>query len=246
MAPAAVPSPTERATGTAAGSGAELLVLVDETGAGRRGLIARDVRVPRRRELERLGFRVLSRAAVANGAVNESTRELLALGEAEGLPITYLRAASGWTTAMQAHVEAAVVSARPLRANVSREADQATSLEGQIKAIESALLTAEDNVNLALAAACGSPEGNLRDEWPESTRRIRQVSGGDCRAEARTLLNESAEFIVAAGAMIAALEACSVSLGAACILVPPTYVVYHREGMEMYNASLALRNCLGT
>ncbi len=150
VAPAAVPSPAERTTGAATTSGAELLVLVDETGAARRVLIVRDERDPRRRQVERLGFRTLTREAMAAGQVDAATRAAFASGEAKGLPVRYQRTDGGWTPALDAQVGDVVAAPRSTtpRAATTTGVSNASTVRATV---DSALASLEATMNQVLA-----------------------------------------------------------------------------------------------
>jgi hypothetical protein len=247
LAPTAGPVAGPTAGGAAVTrSGVELLVLVDEAGQARRVLIVRDERDPRVRAVERLGFRTLTSEALAAGGVDASTRAMFAAGEAKGLRVTYRRASATWPSARMSELGAMEIPPTAWHASVSSATLGARNLHEQLAAIETALGNAEDLTNLAIRAACGSVEDNRSEAMPVSVAMAHRFIGADCRAEGRSLLIESAEFILAAGAMIAGLESCGATLGATCLLVPPLQVMYFKEAKEMSDAYDALRKCLST
>ena len=244
LAPEAVPPPAAPNPALPASMGAALLVLVDETGTARRVLIVRNQRDPRRQQVERLGFRSFTPAADANGGMDVATRALHDAGEATGLPVTYHRRTDGWTLAVDASLDSTAVAKQTSLVQAAALSEASGGIPEQIAAINASLRDAEDNLNLAVQAVCASASRSPSAGGVDPAVVAPTSEGADCSAEARKSLIETSEFVVAAGAIIVALDACGASLGLACFTVPPLYVVYQKEGGEMVDASTALLNCL--
>ncbi len=181
VAPAAVPSPAERTTGAATTSGAELLVLVDETGAARRVLIVRDERDPRRRQVERMGFRTLTREAVAAGQVDAATRELFNQGAGKELPVTFRRSAHDWTPILTAMV-ADLATTPQIATRLAFAIDGTTSTRGVRATVDSVMGSLESTLNAALADDARAGCNNSSPEVATNVGVI-QADGDPCADE---------------------------------------------------------------
>jgi hypothetical protein len=244
MAPVVVGVKAQPNDAVGAAMSAQLLVLVDERGVARRVLIVRDQRDSRSQQIERLGFRSLTSAAVVHGSVDEATRALFAAGEAKGLAVTYLQSSGRWNPTMDAALHAELAPVVRSSAQASFSSREGTDVEARIAEVNAALRVAEDNMNRALDVVCGAYSHGPRAVAGLAAVYAHGDDEGDCDELARAALIESAEFTLAAGALVGALELCGTTLGIGCVLVPAAYVMHQKEGGEMVAASSALLKCL--
>jgi hypothetical protein len=216
VAPEATSAPAGPAALAPAAGGAELLVLVDEKGAARRVLIVRGERDPRRREVERLGFRTLTQDAVTRGEVNAATQELFPLEVASGVTVSYRQVAAAWNAQTEALVERLAGSRNNERPGPSLAAytvEGATAHRASV-VVDSALraLEAQFNEVLAVTAASGVfPASAAADHGHQangSTRHLSMGADGPCDKESRNVKIALAAYSVtmrmALGGIVAA------------------------------------------
>lgn len=219
----------------------ELLVLVDESGDIRRSLLVYRTGDVRRSKLERLGFKRFLPQTIGEPNVSPRAQKRVSESMRSGMRITYYRPRGVWNVALGASLDSALPTAR--QSAIHEIAEDMTIAE-KIAVAESALITAEYNINLALGEACEpdavQPGPRPADEVGKSS--LEEEAG--CDTERSKALRESSEFAMAAAAFLGSLEVCGVSLGWGCGLVVPAYILYQHEGAEMVAASTALLNCL--
>ncbi|WP_353267805.1 hypothetical protein [Gemmatimonas sp.] len=215
LAPAAALEETPQMDVPRVKSDAELLVLLDDAGAVRRVMVIGDKQDGRRRMVLSLGFRSLTLTNVANGAVNEEMTSLFSASQEKGLAVTYLRLAGKWSTSLEETLAMELATESDSRAFTRLSAESHQSIVERKAEINAALRKAEENMNVAISVArAGGPAkraalGGL--SVPEA-----ELEGEDCTKKAQKAMNESADFILAAGALIAALDACGASMGLTC------------------------------
>ncbi|WP_309669860.1 hypothetical protein, partial [Gemmatimonas sp.] len=192
----------------------------------------------------RMAGALFQATAVTDGSVNATTRTFLSAAEATGLAVTYLGSSARWSPTLDAALNSALAPKQNSRPQDRFSQKEESSVAEQIAAVEAELEFAESTINLALSAEClSTPREPSVTVGPLSPAAV-EDGGADCSAEQKAALIESSQFVLAAAALVASLEACGATLGLACVLVPPTYVVYVSEGQDMVEASNKLLACM--
>lgn len=255
VAPEATSAPAGPAALAPAAGGAELLVLVDEKGTARRVLIVRGERDPRRREVERLGFRTLSHDAVTNGGVDAVSRGLFAAGETKGIPVRYFQAASVWDQAFDAQVAeqvatrsaAITASAKLPSAEYPRSIDpigDEVDAAAVMASIESTMIMVEGILNLAVTSACTSDVAGHQLARDGADRMATDEGAGDCDRQRFDAIEQSLQAAAAGAAVIGSLASCGATMGASCLAIPVLHRWYILEADEAVKAGAALSKCL--